>query len=180
QSPSIDEEIASKAESSICSLYGTAKKTPKTSDEARYLLFCQKTKNNLMLPPTSDSLKQHISRANFQAYVWRRALVAMQDLPSPVGYGWKLEDDELYPVLMTKPAAPSSILELTNCKCSSTSKSNCSKNCSCSNNGLACTEACLCMADDSCSNPNKPSIYDSDEDDENDEDDEDDLPEMED
>ena len=169
QSPDIDEQIATNAEVFICSLYDAAKKSPKTSDEARYLMFCQKTKNNLLLPPTSDSLKQHIARANFQSYVWRRALVARQDLPSPVGYGWKLEDNELCPLLMTKPAAPKSILELTNCKCSTTSK--CSKNCSCSNNGLACTEACICMADDSCSNPNKPCLYESDEDDEESEDD---------
>ena len=71
----------------------------------------------MLLPPTSDSLQQHIKRANYQAYIWRKALVARQGLPSPDGHGWRVEDNALCPVLMTKLPAPASILELTNCQC---------------------------------------------------------------
>ena len=53
-----------------------------------------------------------------------------------------------------------SILELTNCQCS---RSLCMQNCSCSSNGLACTEVCKCMAAENCHNPNKGSGYDSDD-----------------
>ena len=44
-------------------------------------------------------------------------------------------------------------------------RSSCTKNCSCSSNGLACTEAytCRCMANDNCLNPNKSCSYDSDD-----------------
>ena len=56
--------------------------------------------------------------------------------------------------------APSSTLELTYCQCS---RSSCTKNCSCSSNGLGWTEACRCMADDNCLNPNKSCSYDSDD-----------------
>ena len=160
QSPDVDEETVKKAEAFMCSLYTIKNRIPATADEARYLLFCQKAQNNLLLPPTSDSLLQHIKRANYQAYVWRKALVSRQDLPSPAGHGWKIEDNAMCPHLMTKPPAPANILELTNCQCST---SLCTRNCSCSSNGLACTEACRCMADDNCHNPNKACDYDSDD-----------------
>lgn len=134
-SPDVDEETAKKAEAFICSLYTISNRISATADEARYLLFCQKAQNNLLLPPTSDSLLQHIKRANYQAYVWRKALMPRQDLPSPAGHGWKIDNNTLCPDLMTKPPAPASILELINCQCI---RSSCTQNCSCSSNGLAC------------------------------------------
>ncbi|KAL9977045.1 hypothetical protein ACROYT_G014408 [Oculina patagonica] len=117
QSPDADKEAAKKAEAFICSLFTISNRTPATADEARYLLFCQKAQNNLLLSPTSDSLLEHIKRANYQAYVWRKALVPRQNLPSPAGHGWKIVDDTMCPELMTKPPAPASILELINCQC---------------------------------------------------------------
>ena len=156
----MDSVTARKAEAFICSLYNVSNRIPTSADEARYLLFCQKAQSNLQLPPTSDSLLQHIKRANYQAYVWRKALVPRQDLPTPAGNGWTIQGNSLFPQLMTKPPAPESILELVNCQCS---KSSCTQKCSCSNNGLACTEACKCIADENCHNPNKACDYDSDD-----------------
>lgn len=109
QSPDADKEAAKKAEAFICSLYTISNRTPATADKARYLLFCQKAQNNLLLPQTSDSLLEHIKRANYQAYVWRKALVPRQNLPYPAGHGWKIVDDTMCPELMTKPPAPASI-----------------------------------------------------------------------
>lgn len=83
----------------------------------------------------------------------------MQNLPSPEGFGWKLKDDQLLPVLMTKSPAPEGIAGLTTCGCK---KSECLRNCSCKANGLPCTEACKCMADESCSNPMKDVVDSSD------------------
>ena len=60
QSPDVDPEITKKAEDFICSLYTISNRIPATADEARYLLFCQTAQSNLLLPPTSDSLLQHI------------------------------------------------------------------------------------------------------------------------
>ena len=163
----LDEMIAKKVETFICSLYPTTRRSTKTTDELRYLLFCQKRKGkNEALPPTSDSLKQHLERACYQTRIWRGALVAMQDLGSPIGHGWEVgEDGTLRPLLMSQAAAPSSVVELTTCNCD---KSHCKGNCSCSNNGLSCTEACACMADESCRNPHGVQHISGETDDEDD------------
>ena len=100
-----------------------------------------------MLPPTSDSLLQHMKRAIYQAYIWRHSLDAMQDLNSPEGHGWEKEEGVLKPVLMTKEPAPKSLLELTTCQYK---KSECRTNCSCNNAGLSCTESCVCVEDERC------------------------------
>ena len=47
------------------------------------------------LPPTKDELTQHIICANYQAYVWKRALETNLDIPSPIGHGWERKDDQL-------------------------------------------------------------------------------------
>ena len=141
---------AGKCEAYVCSLYTTSKKTS-TADELRYFMFCQKKQKNEMLPPTSDCLLQHLKRSNYQAFVWRHALEAMQDLEPPEGHGWVKDGELLVPLLITKVPAPESLLELTTCKCKTSA---CLRNCSCNNTGLACTEGCYCMADDEvCKNP---------------------------
>lgn len=165
QQPEVDEETAKKCEAFICDLYPSYKKSPKTADELRYIIFCQKKPNSEALPPTSDSLRQHINRANYQTHIWRKSLDALLELPSPEGRGWQKEDDELTPKLMSKDPAPTSLLDLTTCTCK---KKECSSNCSCGNVGLSCTEACTCMAEDTCKNPHGVDweLEDSDSDDE--------------
>ena len=148
-SPAVSNESLVSSEAFICSLYNRGGRLTK-ADEVRYLLFCQKNKKSDELPPTSESLSHHIKRANFQTHIWNKALVAMQNLPSPDGRGWKMEGDNLVPVLMTKEHAPKNIVELTACRCK---KSACTRNCSCKLSDLLCTDACLCMVDDECQNP---------------------------
>ena len=148
--PSLSDDIADKCEAFICDLYPSSRKMPRTADELRYVLFCQKKQKNELLPPTSDSLLQHLKRANYQAFVWRKALTPIQDLPQPESNGWVRDGPLLKPVYMTKEPVPSSLLELTTCTC----KGGCQGNCSCSNTGLSCSEACYCMASiDVCRNP---------------------------
>ncbi|CAH3026402.1 unnamed protein product [Porites evermanni] len=65
QQPEVDEVTAKKCEAFICDLYPSYKKSPKTADELRYIIFCQKKPNSEALPPTSASLRQHINRANY-------------------------------------------------------------------------------------------------------------------
>ena len=108
---SIAEDVLAKAEE-----FGTVIPTvikASTVDELRYFMFCQKKQKNDMLPPTSDCLLQHLKRSNYQAFVWRHALEAMQDLESPEGHGWVRDEKHLLPLLMTKAPAPESLLELT-------------------------------------------------------------------
>ena len=56
---------------------------------------------------------------------------------------------------MTKDPAPKGLLELTTCRCA---KSFCRRDdlCPCKAHEMPCTEACLCMNDESCQNPHKP------------------------
>ena len=142
--PAVSDELLVASEAFICSLYNRGGRLTK-ADEVWYLLFCQKNKKSEELPPTSESLSHHIKRANIQVHIWNKALVAMQNLPSPDGCGWKMEGDNLVPVLMTK-----NIVELTACRCK---KSACRRNCSCKLSNLPCKDACLCMVDDECQNP---------------------------
>ena len=143
----------------ICALY--SKDARSTADETRYFLFCQKQKQNENLPPTSNSLGHHMERANFQAFVWKKSLCAIQNLPSPTGHGWELVNGIITPILMSKELAPSAIIELIVCKCK---KSACRRNdlCQCKANNLVCTEACLCMAGESCENTQFELTDDSD------------------
>ncbi|XP_044163949.1 uncharacterized protein LOC122948313 [Acropora millepora] len=147
----LSDDIATQCEAFICDLYPRSRMNLRTVDELRYFLFCQNRKQkNELLPPTSDSLLQHLKRVNYQTFVWRKALTAIQHLPKPESNGWVRENSSLKPVYMTKEPAPSSLLELTTCTC----QSGCQSNCSCNNTGLSCSEACYCMASsDMCRNP---------------------------
>lgn len=122
--------------------------------------FCQWNLKSEDLPPTSECLSHHIKRANFQAFVWNRALVPLQNIPSPDEHGWKQENGKLFPVLMTRSPAPEGMTELTTCRCTT---SECKRSCSCRKSNLSCTEACLCMADEGCCNPlNEELLSDND------------------
>ena len=71
-----------------------------------------------LLPPTKDSLRKHVMRANYQAAVWRRSLVQDQDLPSPIGNGWQLSDDGDINIHWSNlPCAPESVLKTVHCAC---------------------------------------------------------------
>ena len=132
-----------KCEQFLCSLYTQSLKAGTTCDSVRYWLFCQRKQRNEGLCPTSDSLSQHIKRANFQTMVWRRALLAKQDIPDPVGHGWEEDGASLVHQMMTKDPAPINLPELVTCR---------RKDCICEINGLPCTEACSCLSED-CANP---------------------------
>ena len=109
----------------ICSLYTNDRKAGNRADLERYWMFCQKHQKNESLLSTSDSLSHHINRANYQAYVWEKSLCKEQDVPSPEGNGWETENGRLIPTLMSKDPAPTSLLELTICKCN---RSACKRN----------------------------------------------------
>ena len=77
----LSDDIATQCEAFICDLYPRSRMDLRTVDELRYFLFCQNRKQkNELLPPTSDSLLQHLKRVNYQTFVWRKALTAIQHL----------------------------------------------------------------------------------------------------
>ena len=147
----LSDDIATQYEAFICDLYARSRMNLRTVDELRYFLFCQnRRQKNELLPPTSDSLLQQLKRVNYQTFVWRKALTAIQHLPQPESNGWVRENSSLKLVYMTKEPAPSSLLELTTCTCQSGCQSSCSYNNTC----LSCSEACYYMASsDMCRNP---------------------------
>ena len=110
---SFDEKLAESTEAFIRDLHPKTRRQTNTMEALRYFMFCQQRKRkNESLSSTSDSLRQHMKRANYQTFIWRSSLVAIQNLQSPVGHEWELEDDCLKPVYMTKDPAPCSLIEL--------------------------------------------------------------------
>ena len=151
EEPELSNSTSEACEAFICAMYSTTKGAGRKVNNVRYWQFCQKGQRNENLPPTFDSLQQHMKRGNYQAYVWKRALEPTQSLPPAAGHGWKIQDGALQPVLMTKDPAPRGLPELTVCHCK---KSLCRRaDCTCRTNHMPCTEACACMAEETCENP---------------------------
>lgn len=160
----ISESTHSSADNFICSLYDKDNLVPSADlNVLRYRLFTQPGKEK-MLPPTKDSYHQHKLRSNYLSHKWKLSLKADAIIPSPIGHGWRSENDgTLLPVLTTKPNAPEAVVELTRCGC----KTGCvTKRCSCSSSNLMCTAACKCKGEDMCHNPLKPVESDTDSSDE--------------
>ena len=79
----VDESTTNIIEKLFCDLYGMPEKNE--TNDARYR----------KLPPTKDELLQHVKQGNYQSFIWKRALHANPDIPSPVGNGWSLSGDVL-------------------------------------------------------------------------------------
>ena len=146
----VDESTVKQVEKLFCHLYGM----PEEDDinKVRYRRFCKKKMPEPhQLPPTKDDLIQHLKRANYQSFVWKRALQVNPDIPSPVRNGWSLKDDVW--------KVPESVLELVTCDCR---RLNCNGNCQCRTLSLECTDVCKCHAN--CENIIYDNVSDSDED----------------
>ena len=160
-SHSISEELQDSCEAFTCALYGGA---VNSINEVRYRLFCSKSLQSHQLPPCQDTLNKHIQRANYQASIWKTALEAYSDIPSPVGHGWFIDGSDIMIDWMDALPAPLAVLELLSCRCTT----KCSNNrCACFQNKLQCTDACGCDKN-TCENQ----IIQSETDDENDTDNE--------
>ena len=126
-----------------CHLYA-ARTMISSVNTLRYHIFSAKrgnlhSKSNI-LPPSQDPLKQHCLRANYVAGIWKRSLEPMPDIPSPIGYGWKENNDgQLSYLWMTCSPAPAEILKMIVCDC----RSKCTPpSCPCASAGITCIEAC--------------------------------------
>ena len=113
------------------------------------------------LPPTSPATSFHSQRVYFQTMVW----MGMANEMNPIEWGWKMESDELIPVMTDKNAAPDKILKVIHCNCSGGCKS---AQCSCRRYGLPCTAACGPCKVDNCDNPNNTQEVDTEEEEEDD------------
>ena len=134
------EDLVDELNKFTCLMYGD--KTLTNVNECRYELFKSGKCSDDALPPTCDSLVQHINRANFQTASLCECLSAEVNVPSPVGNGWTIKnDDELEITWMTRLPAPQSLIECVECKC----KTGClTMRCSCRKAELKCTDLCSC------------------------------------
>ena len=131
-------------------LYG-AKKSESDVNTHRYQLFCSKQaqieRHNL--PPCTDCLYKLCQRACYQTPVWKRALDAKPEIPSPIGKGWIQDKGDATALAidwMEGLSAPDAVLKLRSCSCTRVCKA---PQCKGIANGLHCTEMCRLT---SCSN----------------------------
>ena len=124
----------------VCHLYGFEECSDVNA--VRYQVFISGKYDEELLPPNQDSLNQHISRANYQCYIWRHAVQPVLNLPSFRDYGWEVDDTGNVLVnWMTLAPAPESLLQFVNCKC----RKGCgNKMCSCVKAELKCSDLCKC------------------------------------
>lgn len=153
----VDSVMLAKAERFVCRMYGSGETSV---NECRYQFFCTRNPQSHSLPPCQDALIKHTQRSNYQAAVWRNALVAEIELPSPENHGWQITDNNISIDWMSLPPAPEALLDLIVCACTGQCVTG---HCSCNRNGLSCTEACQCG--DSCSNPSNEYQQESESDD---------------
>ena len=113
---SVNEDTFSATEKFVCHLYG---KKATSVGSLRYELHYAKGGKIApeALPPCQSSLRLHVSRANYQAAIWRRATEACPDIPSPHGHGWNVSSSTVEFIWLGSKPAPEEVLELLSCTC---------------------------------------------------------------
>jgi len=127
----------------VVTAYGGSKcpATVKTISELRWYLFSKFQSDISDLPPTTAALKYKIFRCHYVALVLRKSLVNIQNLPSPLSFGWEICNDTYKSIMTDELPAPSALIELSVCSC----KTKCINNrCKCRKNDLQCTDMCRC------------------------------------
>ncbi len=162
----VSEETFKDTETLICQLYG---KKCQSVDLLRYEIHRAKggKVEPQALPPCQSSLRLHVTRANFQAAIWRRATVPCPVIPSPEGHGWKVNNksNEIEFVWLGSKPAPKEVLELLSCTC----KRTCTvRDCCCLKAGLKCTDLCSIQCDNMATDYDDACCTDSDSEDEED------------
>ena len=112
---------------------------------ALFQMFSMSGRAEDEMPPNHHALYKHIQLFNYQATVFKCCVEQHPSIPSPVGNGWKITDNDLNIDWMHMEPAEKSISELSMCtfrksKCK-TNEGN--YNC-CALLGLPCTELCKC------------------------------------
>lgn len=139
----------------VCRLYNQS--DTDEVNKARLIISRLGNFNEGAMPCTEDVLKKHLSRANYQAAIWRRALCQIIGAPDLRDHGWRVDNAAVSILWMDLPPAPDGILENVECAC----KSGCSTNrCSCFKGNLGCTSLCKCSK---CSNSSDIAVSESEE-----------------
>jgi len=164
----VSEETFKDTEALVCHLYG---KKCQSVDVLRYEIHCARggKVDPEALPPCESSLRLHVTRANYQAAIWRRAIDPLPVIPSPHGHGWEVDHTSRvvkFVWLGSKPA-PEEVLELLSCTC----KRACTvDNCCCLKAGLKCTDMCSIQCENMATDDNSVQYESGDSDSEDEED----------
>ena len=110
-------------------------------NETRKELFCTKTQSLENLPPTQDSLLQHVKRAIYQGNVLTMCQHSQYVVPSLSAWGWTMQDNQWIPMWMSIPEAAKHVQNLLNVYVNLTGVTDVAK---CAKIGLSCTELCQC------------------------------------
>jgi len=103
--PFFDEQLLNGLQQFVCHMYG--KSTSTETNNVRYDIFrarydAKSTKDSFsihegvdlsLLPPCKAALKMHCLRANYQAFVWKHLHISNVVVPSPIGCGWKCDQE---------------------------------------------------------------------------------------
>ena len=160
-----DQEALRAGRKFIAALYDPKQKAGRyhgSLNDFRFRLATIKETSLAKLPPSEASFKQHLCRASWQAKMWTNAHHAVPNVPSPVGHGWKQQDETIVPTFFDGPVSAQVLRGLV-CSC----RNICSGKCECELNKLPCTEICPCQGDDKCKNEltqNLEDIVESEED----------------
>ena len=125
------------------------------------------------LPPTIEILIENIKRAHYQAAIWKNSDKLNPPPLDPCDYGWYKDEDTrcLLPVMIPSgiKAAPSEVLKLIRCNCSSDSPFSPSSRCSSAKAQMFCSEFCKCVNDETLTCCNKwTAVCDGDNDEDDD------------
>ena len=112
-SPEVSDDLFKGCEKFVCALYG---RKGFDVNKLHHSKFCGTNAQSNRLPPTKDALKTHIQRANYQIAVWKLALYAKPEMPSPNGHGWIGENGDIRIDWMDQLPAPLSVLEYISCR----------------------------------------------------------------
>ena len=112
--------------------------------DLRWHLFSKHQQETDTLPPTPDALKFHIQRADYVCGIWKLQIYGFNpQIPCPTYHGWEMNEGKLVAVMTDQLPATKFSIEMNSCSCK---KTQCvGGRCSCSSNGLRCTELCKCV-----------------------------------
>ena len=136
----LTEETLNSVEKFVCKIYEPTTEITNI-DQLRVFLF-NKGKDPDSLPPTSDALKLHISRAHYQTSVWLNATVPSPEGIDPETCGWERDpySNHLKPKLSVLEPIPKVCTELLQCGC----KTCATRRCKCRSNKIPCLPSCRC------------------------------------
>ena len=110
------------------------------TNEVRNYKWNRVRKDTTKLTRSQDSLKLHLSHANYQAAVWKRCFRPKPHTPSLHGHGWDISDGVISIGWMTQLLAPEGILDIMKCGCKSAHPCS-TRRCGCRDRNMQCVHS---------------------------------------